>query len=682
MKTGRSVSLVVTALFALCATFALWATIVLCATARAQQPSPQISPQRSRSSDEVRRETFDLVWRRVREKHFDPRLNGVDWDAVRRRYEPRLALISSDDELHRLLNEMLGELKQSHFVVFPPSAYAGEEGEGAREARAEAGLEVQMVEGLPVITRIEAWSAAREAGLRTGLVVSRIDGEPLEDLLRRIALRREREVKERSLLMRAVRSRLRGRAGTTVRLSYRDDRGMEREALVERRLPPGCVVRQGEMPVYFAHVESRRLQGGAGYLRFNLFLLPLIGPIGEAVEALRDAPAMILDLRGNAGGEIAVTTAVARHFSTRQTTLGTTRLREGELRRIVYANPRAYRGPLIILVDEGTASAAETFAAALQEQGRATVVGRPTSGAALPSVFERLPTGARLQYAIGEYRTPKGALLEGRGVRPDVEVEITREGLAAGRDAILERAASLVVSSERVAPVQAAAQVAVQAEGAGMTAEEVLERNIAAIGGREALERVTSYQLKAALEMPGRGVRGTIEITGKAPDMMLSVRKIERVGVIRQGYDGKTGWSEDPYQGMRQLEGEELEMARRSAVFNPEIEWRRLFDKAELEGREKLGEKDVYVVRMTSKGGAAETRYYDAQTFLLLRTRAVYEGPQGKIPIETSFTDYRDAGGVKIAFEWRQKTPAGELVVTVAEVKNNIEIDEARFAKP
>ena len=100
-----------------------------------------------------------------------------------------------------------------------------------------------------------------------------------------------------------------------------------------------------------------------------------------------------------------------------------------------------------------------------------------------------------------------------------------------------------------------------------MTAEEVLERNIAAIGGREALERVTSYQLKAALEMPGRGVRGTIEITGKAPDRMLSVRRIERVGVIRQGYDGKTGWSEDPYQGMRQLEGEEDSMIKRRGYF-------------------------------------------------------------------------------------------------------------------
>jgi len=78
-------------------------------------------------------------------------------------------------------------------------------------------------------------------------------------------------------------------------------------------------------------------------------------------------------------------------------------------------------------------SAAETFSAAMQENGRAKIVGRPTIGAALPSVIERLPTGARLQYAIGEYRTPKGFVLEGRGAQPDAPVEITRRDLLAGR---------------------------------------------------------------------------------------------------------------------------------------------------------------------------------------------------------------------------------------------------------
>jgi carboxyl-terminal processing protease len=131
-------------------------------------------------------------------------------------------------------------------------------------------------------------------------------------------------------------------------------------------------------------------------------------------------------------------------FYTTRASLGVTRFRQGELDRPVYPNPDAYTGPLVILTDEGTVSAAETFAAAMQENGRAKIVGRPTIGAALPSAIERLPTGARFQYAIGVYRTPKGVILEGRGAQPDARVEITRRDLLAGRDPIIEKAISMI----------------------------------------------------------------------------------------------------------------------------------------------------------------------------------------------------------------------------------------------
>ena len=213
---------------------------------------------------------------------------------------------------------------------------------------------------------------------------------------------------------------------------------------MKRRLPDGLPIKFGELPVYLGQVESRRLANGIGYLRFNLFMLPLLEPIREAMKSFRDSPGVILDLRGAPGGEIAVTTAVAGLFHTSQTTLGTTRLRQGELRRVVLPNTDAYTGPLIILTDEGTASAAETFAVALQENGRAKIAGRPTAGGALPSLIEKLPTGARLQYAIGEYRTPKGVVLEDRGVQPDAPVEITRRALIEGRDPVLEKAITII----------------------------------------------------------------------------------------------------------------------------------------------------------------------------------------------------------------------------------------------
>jgi len=76
----------------------------------------------------------------------------------------------------------------------------------------------------------------------------------------------------------------------------------------------------------------------------------------------------------------------------------------------------------------------------MQELGRAVVVGERTAGAALPSLFYKLPTGAIFQYAIGDFKTPRGTMIEGRGVAPDVEVKLTRRSLLEGRDAQLDAA--------------------------------------------------------------------------------------------------------------------------------------------------------------------------------------------------------------------------------------------------
>jgi carboxyl-terminal processing protease len=262
--------------------------------------------------------------------------------------------------------------------------------------------------------------------------------------MRKIAARKERAAMEQSLLLRATRSRLRGEDGTTVSLRYLDENDTPRVTTLVRKMPDGQVVKFGDLPTPLARIETGLLAGGIGYLRFNLFLLPMLDRLRQAVKSFHDAHGIILDLRGAAGGEIGVTTALAGLFYTERASLGVTRLRQGELYRPVYPNPEAYTGPLVILTDEGTASAAETFAAAMQENGRAKIVGRQTLGGALPSLIERLPTGARLQYAIGEYRTPKGVVLEGRGAQPDARIEITRRDLLAGRDPIIEQAVSII----------------------------------------------------------------------------------------------------------------------------------------------------------------------------------------------------------------------------------------------
>jgi carboxyl-terminal processing protease len=134
-------------------------------------------------------------------------------------------------------------------------------------------------------------------------------------------------------------------------------------------------------------------------------------------------------------------------MSDKQFSLGTMTSRGGVMQLLAYPQPNPFLGKVVVLTDHGSASTSEMFAAGIQEAGRGKVVGGVTAGAILLSVFDPLPTGYMFQYAISDYRSPKNVLIEGRGVQPDVKVELTRESLLAGRDVQLEAAVAEISRS-------------------------------------------------------------------------------------------------------------------------------------------------------------------------------------------------------------------------------------------
>src|SRR5829696_10485423 len=105
-------------------------------TPRVEAPAVAAAPPVAAAGAEAerRRESFDIVWRTVKENHFDPKFGGVDWDAVREEFAPRAASARTDRELHTLLQQMLNRLGRSHFNIIPPEAIPStdaEDGAGA-----------------------------------------------------------------------------------------------------------------------------------------------------------------------------------------------------------------------------------------------------------------------------------------------------------------------------------------------------------------------------------------------------------------------------------------------------------------------------------------------------------------------------------------------------------------------
>jgi len=150
------------------------------------------------AANQIRQAIFTGAWTAVRDKHFDKTLGGLDWDGLRRKYEP-LALAAPDEPtFYRLLNEMLGLLGQSHLQVHGPGEEAAPPPDeipaphtktAAADAIREAGddygdpgLLIRIIEGKPTITRVRPGSSAAGAGLRPGFLVTHIGGRALASL--------------------------------------------------------------------------------------------------------------------------------------------------------------------------------------------------------------------------------------------------------------------------------------------------------------------------------------------------------------------------------------------------------------------------------------------------------------------------------------------------------------------
>jgi carboxyl-terminal processing protease len=391
------------------------------------------------AQDDLRRSIFVAAWTLVRDKHYDKTLGGLDWAGLRQRYEPRAIGAPDQASFYRQLNEMLGELGQSHLEVSGPGA---EPVAAAKEPTGpgDPGLVVRIIEGKPTITHVRPGSSAERAGLHPGFLVTHVGGRALGEPLGHT--RSLRPVEERFQRRMLIARTLGGPVESQVTIRYLDHHDRPGERVLKRETPPGQPVQIGLLPPLYPEVRVSH-DGDIGVIAFNYFLVqPVLPQVQRALDECRarKAKAVILDLRGNPGGLGAMAIPVAARLVSQPLVLGTIQFRDFE--NTLKAEPsmgvKPFTGRVVILTDEGTASTSELLGAGLQEAGRATIVGDTTLGAVLPSAIEQLPGGAVMQYPVADFRTPKGVLIEGRGIQPDQRVFETRSAFREGRDPVLD----------------------------------------------------------------------------------------------------------------------------------------------------------------------------------------------------------------------------------------------------
>ena len=397
-------------------------------------------------AQEIRRQSFEKVWMTVNEKHFDPTFGGVDWRRMREVYEPKAMAAKSDAEFHAVLNQMLGELKLSHFNVIPRTASL----ETVQASGGTIGAELKMIDGRAVVNRIAKDSTAEKANLKTGLIIEKIDGKTVAELLAPIEkVLTERNENERIIQLyreRILEGFLGGKPESLVKIETTDGSGKTVVFDIKRYATTSEMSEaMGNFPPQEVVFESKLLNGDIGYIRFNMWTIPQMAKIRQAVRDFSGAKGIVFDLRGNPGGVGGMAPGVAGFLVNEKTSLGSMTSRTTEQKFIVYPQTNPFNGKVVILTDYGSASTSEVFAAGMQEIGRALVVGETTSGGVLPSLFDTLPTGAIFQYAISDYKSPKNILIEKRGVVPDVEIKQTQKALLEKRDLPLEEAVKQIL---------------------------------------------------------------------------------------------------------------------------------------------------------------------------------------------------------------------------------------------
>jgi carboxyl-terminal processing protease len=255
---------------------------------------------------------------------------------------------------------------------------------------------------------------AFKAGLRPDDIVLEVDGQPVENL----------SLYESVLL-------IRGPAGTEVILTV----------FREGELKPFDVAIVREK-IEIEVVQAEMLEDNIGYIRLSQFTNGAAGKIIEEAETLRDqgATSFILDLRSNPGGLLSEAVAVSSLFID-QGTVVIEKLQDEEklfdARHGIHFDTDI---PLVVLVNGGSASASEIVAGAIQDVGRGTIIGEQTFGKGSVQIPHALSDGSELRVTIAEWLTPARRQIHGKGITPDIVVEMTLEDFEQEHDPQLEEA--------------------------------------------------------------------------------------------------------------------------------------------------------------------------------------------------------------------------------------------------
>lgn len=346
-------------------------------------------------------------------------------------------LVDRETLYQAAITGMLGTLPDSGtFYVDPNTVKTSVGPSGTFEG---IGATVASQNGQIVIVAPIDGTPAQRAGIRAGDVILEVDGESTSGW-----------TQEKAVL------KIRGPKGTTVTLKVRHSDGTEETLKIQRdeikvasvtTTPPGGVLKDG--------VGDQITD--IGYIRIREFTEQTQQEMQTALQDIVDSnkKGVILDLRNNPGGLLRTTADVADMFLDGGKTILTEQERDGTKTAFTArAGGVATQLPVVIIINRFSASGSEVLAAALRDNGRATIIGEKSFGKGTVNVSNNLSDGGQLYVSIAKWLTPNGTQIDGIGIRPDIPVQLSDQDIDAQRDVQLIEAID-VLRGTRTTPPEA-----------------------------------------------------------------------------------------------------------------------------------------------------------------------------------------------------------------------------------
>ncbi len=220
------------------------------------------------------------------------------------------------------------------------------------------------------------------------------------------------------------------------------------------------------------------------------------------------------------------------------------------------------------------------------------------------------------------------------------------------------------------------------------TATQILDKYIAAMGGAQKLNALTSFVMTGeSVGYEGLGGNGKFSVFSKAPDMrttQISFPDHPDRGESTWTYNGKTGWIRVPrgLLGEFEVSGLGLQGTRFEAQLAFPGQIKTIFTNWRVGQTESIGSRDFYVLQGGTARGVLATLFIDTQTNLLVRMIRYTPSPVGRVSTQIDYSDYRDVGGIKFPFEITFLWLDGRYTAKISDVKTNVAIDAAKFGKP